>query len=392
MSGSDARREVAGPSPRPSDGRNIDPAAGILDGEGAQQRVARVEPERPGPGPDRLADSTADPETYYGLPALKEPVWRASIPAYFYVGGLAGSSALLAAAAQLTADPRLRGLVGRGRLLALGGAAASAGLLIEDLGRPGRFLHMLRVFRPTSPMSVGSWVLTGFGAASALAALPQALRAVGWQPNRAAARAADAGGLASGLLGLPLSGYTAVLLANTAVPVWLGAQRTLPPLFVASAASSAQAALELFPNNEAEARALHLFGLAAKAAELAAMQAMELEVGPFARAGLPLRRGPSATLWTSAKVLTAASLLLTALPGRGRGRPPRTPRWRTLASAALATAGSICLRFAVVQAGRASARDPRATFEQQREGQRARRLTSSTQSVAGSAGVPEAAK
>lgn len=368
MSGSDARREVAGLPPRPSDGRNVDPAAGILAGEGAQQRVARVEPERPSPRPDRLADSTADRETYYGLPALKEPVWRASIPAYFYVGGLAGSSALLAAAAQLSGDARLRGLVGRGRLLALGGAAISAGLLVEDLGRPGRFLNMLRVFRPTSPMSVGSWVLTGFGAASAFAALPQALRAAGRRPGRVAARGAEVSALAAGLLGLPLSGYTAVLLANTAVPVWCGAQRTLPPLFIASAASSAQAALELFANNEAEARVLRRFGLAGKVAELSALQAMELEVGRRFRAGLPLRRGASAALWTSAKVLTAASLLLAALPGPSRGRRRSSPRFRTVASAALATAGSICLRFAVVQAGRASARDPRATFDQQRQG------------------------
>lgn len=354
--------------------------------------MTRLEPERPGRGADLRADSSADPETYHGLPALKEPVWRASIPAYFYAGGLAGASALLGAAAQLGGRKRLRGLVGRGRLLALGGAGVSAALLIEDLGRPARFLHMLRVFRPTSPMSVGSWVLSGFGAAAALAALPQALDAAGIGSGRAVARAADAAGVAAGVLGLPLCGYTAVLLANTAVPVWLSAPRTLPPLFAASAASSAQAALELFANNEAEARVLRRFGLAGKAAELVAMQAMELEVGPRSRAGLPLRRGASGALWTSAKVLTAASLLVSALPGRSGGRLTRTPRWKTVASAALATAGAVCLRFAVVQAGRASARDPRATFEPQREGQRARKLTSSTQSVAGSAGVPEAAK
>ncbi|HXN82443.1 MAG TPA: NrfD/PsrC family molybdoenzyme membrane anchor subunit [Myxococcales bacterium] len=352
------------------DGRDIDPAVGVLRGEGALQRVKHLGPERPMPGADRLRDSTSETDTYYGLPALKEPVWRASIPAYFYVGGLAGAAAVLSAAAQLGGDPRLRGLVRRGRLLALGGAAVSGGLLIEDLGRPARFLAMLRIFRPSSPMSVGTWVLSAFGAAAAAAALPQALGAAGARPSRAIGaaleQAAALGGIAAGLLGMPLCGYTGVLLANTAVPVWQGAHRTLPPLFVSAAASSAQAALEPLAKSEVEARVLHRFGVVGKLAELAAMRALEREVGRSPRAAAPLHRGVAGALWKSAKALTAASLALTLLPGRGRALPVRLRRWKPLAAAALATAGSLCLRFAVVEAGRASARDPRATFEPQR--------------------------
>jgi formate-dependent nitrite reductase membrane component NrfD len=164
---------------------------------------------------------------------------------------------------------------------------------------------------------------------------------------------------------LPLCGYTGVLLANTAVPVWQGAHRTLPPLFVASATSSAQAALEPFADSEAEVRVLHRFGIAGKLALLAAMGALEREVGRSARAAAPLRRGVGGALWKTARALTGASLALTLLPNRDRARPARL-RWKTLASAVLATAGSLCLRFAVFQAGCASARDPRATFEPQR--------------------------
>jgi formate-dependent nitrite reductase membrane component NrfD len=352
------------------DGRDIDPAVGVLRGEGALQRVKHVAPEHPTPGPDRLADSTSEAGTYYGLPALKEPVWKASIPAYFYVGGLAGAVAVLSAAAQLKGDPRLRGMVRRGRLLALGGAAVSGGLLIEDLGRPARFLAMLRILRPSSPMSVGSWVLSAFGAAASAAALPWALKAARARPSRAQGRALDRaaalGGIAAGCFGLPLCGYTGVLLANTAVPVWQAAHRTLPPLFVASATSSAQAALEPFADSEAEVRVLHRFGIAGKLAVLAAMGALEREVGRSARTAAPLHRGVAGALWKSAKALTGASLALMLLSARGRARPARPQRWKTLASAALATAGSLCLRFAVVQAGRVSARDPRATFEPQR--------------------------
>jgi formate-dependent nitrite reductase membrane component NrfD len=352
------------------DGRDIDPAVGVLRGEGALQRVKHLGPEHPTPRPDRLHDSTSEADAYYGLPALKEPVWKAWIPAYFYVGGLAGAAAVLSAAAQLGGDPRLRGLVRRGRLLALGGAAVSGGLLIEDLGRPARFLAMLRIFRPSSPMSVGTWVLSAFAAAAFAAALPQALGAAGVRPFRARGsaleRAAARGGIAAGVFGLPLCGYTAVLLANTAVPVWQGAHRTLPPLFVASAASSAHAALEPFADCEAEARVLHRFGVAGKLAALTAMRALEREVGRSARAAAPLQGGVAGALWKSAKALFTLSLALTLLPGRKKAPPARIGSWKTLASSALATAGSLCLRFAVVQAGHASARDPRASFEPQR--------------------------
>src|SRR5207253_7194669 len=163
--------QLRGEPPPADDGRNVDSLLGLLEGEGAAQQVERLAEEHPHPPPSELHDSTSDLETYYGLPMLKEHVWKGAIPAYFYVGGLAGASAVLGAAARWSGNPFLRGLVERTRIVAAGGAALGGALLIEDLGRPSRFLNMLRVFRPTSPMSVGSWVLAAFGGLASVSAL-----------------------------------------------------------------------------------------------------------------------------------------------------------------------------------------------------------------------------
>src|SRR5258708_19037255 len=154
---------------------------------------------------------------------LKEPVWKWSIPAYFYVGGLSGACAVLGGSADLLAGPGMVRVSGQCRLMAATGSAASGVLLIADLGRPARFLNMLRVFRPSSPMNIGTWILSTFGACAGLAALPAVLAV----PNPIR-RLADGAGIGAGVIGLPLTGYTGVLLANTAVPLLQGARRSLP--------------------------------------------------------------------------------------------------------------------------------------------------------------------
>jgi formate-dependent nitrite reductase membrane component NrfD len=341
--------QLRGEPPPAADGRNVDSRLGVLEGEGAAQQVERLARERPHPPPPALHDSTSDLETYYGLPVLKEHVWKAAVPAYFYVGGLAGASAALGAAAIWSGSPQLRGLIGKTRLIAAGGAMVSAALLIEDLGRPSRFFNMLRVFRPTSPMSIGSWLLAGFGALSTTAALFRRAGAIG-----------DGAALGAGVLGVPLAGYTAVLLSSTAVPVWQGARTSLPPLFMASAVTSAACALDLCELNALERRAVRRFGIVGKVADLIFSKAVELEVARPAIVAAPLRQGASGALWKGAKLLIAASLALSLAPRA-------SPRLRR-ASAWLGTCGSLALRFGMLAAGRASARDPRAAFAQQRAG------------------------
>ena len=290
--------------------------------------------------------------TYYGLPALKKPVWKPYIPAYFYAGGVAGACAALAAAAQLFGGARFRRLVCRARWIAAGGAVLSGAFLIIDLGRPSRFLYMLRVFRPTSPMNLGTWLLASFGGTSAAAAI------FGW----------PVAGVTAGLLGLPLTTYTAVLLGNTAVPVWNGARRTMPLLFAASAVSSAASLLELLPARPSERRLIHRLALAGKVAELAGAGALERELasrgpGPVQA---PLRLGASGGLWRAAKVVTAASAVLELFPNR---------RHHRIAAGVAGTVGALFLRFALLAAGRASTMNPKATFEPQRARVAARRET-----------------
>ncbi|WNZ65785.1 polysulfide reductase NrfD [Myxococcus sp. MxC21-1] len=148
---------------RRGDGRNVDPALGVLAGEGAQQRVETLERT---PGLHPSLPETPESPSYYGLPVIKEPVWIAAVPMYLYVGGVAGATSVLGLAVELTGGRRLQRLARRCVWVGTVGDMVSAGLLIYDLGRPARFLNMLRVFRPTSPMSIGSWVLAGSGAST----------------------------------------------------------------------------------------------------------------------------------------------------------------------------------------------------------------------------------
>jgi formate-dependent nitrite reductase membrane component NrfD len=283
--------------------------------------------------------------TYYDLPAIKEPVWIWAVPAYFYLGGAAGAAATLGAAAQR--KPGLRGLVRRCRRIAFVGSATGAVLLIIDLGRPERFLNMLRVFRPTSAMSVGSWLLAAFNGLIGTAVTLEG-RVVG-----------ELAGLAAGAAGAPLSGYTGVLLSDTAVPLWQGSGTTLPVLFVASGVSAASSLLDLTDLSEAERKVVRRYGLAGQAAEVAAMLALESEADRVESVGKPLKTGLGGSLWKAAKALAGVGLFLSLIP--------QTEGRRKL-SGLVGSLGSLAVRFAIFHAGKASARDPRATFDQQRAG------------------------
>jgi hypothetical protein len=287
--------------------------------------------------------------SYYGRPILKGPVWKVpDVPAYLYLGGLAGSSALMGELAEFTGRPGLRRV---GRLAAAVGSGAGAVALVHDLGRPERFLNMLRMVKPTSPLSIGSWILAPFGGLATVAAGSEV---TGWLPGLG--RLAGAG---SAALGAPLTTYTAVLLANTAVPAWHEAYPELPFLFAGSAlASGGGAGLALAPAGEVgPARRMLLFGAAV---ELGAGQRMERRLG---LAGEPYRTGRPGALLRAGKLLTAAAAGAAAAGGVAgrRGRP------LDRAAGVLANAGAVCTRFGVFLAGRVSAADPRYTVVPQRE-------------------------
>ena len=283
-------------------------------------------------------------ESYYGRPILKEPTWTWEVPAYFFTGGVAGGAAALAAGARLAGNDEL---ARRATLVNLAAIAVSPPLLVSDLGRPDRFLNMLRVFKPTSPMSIGTWVVSASGVAAGVAG---ACELVGILPRvRAAATAA------AGLLAPFLATYTGVLVADTAVPAWHEARRELPFVFAGSAAASAGAAVALASPADVAGPARRL-ALAGAALELAATEVMERRLGFV---GEPYHEGEAGRFSRLAKGLTAGGAVVTAVAGRRRAG--------AIAGAALLLAGGVAERWAVYRAGFQSARDPRYVVQTQRE-------------------------
>lgn len=272
--------------------------------------------------------------TYYDLPLLKPPVWTWEVPTYFFVGGAAGAAAVLAAAAQIAgADEEL---VRDARRIAAIGATLSAPLLIADLGRPERFLNMLRVFKPQSPMSVGAWTVAAFGGASSMAALADVVRR---NTNLPVKTVGDISAAVSAAAGLVMATYTGVLLGVTAIPVWKEHVRLLPIHFGASALGSAVSLLQLRGHCDPALNALAL-GVAI----FETVAAIALETGND-RISAPLRESRSGTLTRLGSVLSGPIPLFMRLMGSRKG-------------AAVATlAGSLVTRFAWVEAGKASARD-----------------------------------
>lgn len=302
-----------------------------------------MKPERSMVPPARV-EPAPDFRSYYGRPVLNSPTWKApAIATYFFTGGTAGASAVLAQFAAATGRP---GLARVARLGAAGGALAGVALLIEDLGRPARFLNMLRMVKLTSPLSVGTWILSPF---AALATAAAAAELTGIAP--ALGRAA---GIGAAALGGPMTTYTGVLIANTAVPAWHNAHRELPVLFAASSVAAAGGLGLLGAPVRDNVPAARL-GAAGAAAELAVGAVMERGLGELGR---KYRTGAAGACMTAARALSAAGAV-GALAGRRN-------RVTAAASGLALLAGSLVTRFGVFLAGKASAADPRDTIAPQR--------------------------
>src|SRR4051812_37221688 len=185
--------------------------------------------------------ASAPATSYHGNPVLKPPTWTWQVPLYFFVGGVAGISAVMALVAHVIVNT---GLTRAASWLGLAGGLISAPLLIADLGRPSRFLNMLRVFKPRSAMSLGAWTLTAFSSAIALAVLCQELTLAGYR-NDLLVVVWWVAQIAAALSGLILASYTSVLLGVTAIPVWSENRKLLPAVFLTGALGSTDAVLEL---------------------------------------------------------------------------------------------------------------------------------------------------
>jgi protein NrfD len=215
--------------------------------------------------------------TYFDLPAMKKSHYNWIISSYFFVGGIASAAQVVSSIADLLGKPRDRALVRAGRYFAPVGALISTVLLIADLKKPSRWYNMLRIFRKTSPMSIGAWTLTVFGTLSGLAATAQATDDL-WRfrPGRVLARWL---GLAATPPAMVVSFYTAVLLSATATPLWSAAYRRLPALFAASAMASGCSTLILMlqalGSTTAAVRPLQRLSLVALTAQLVLAKATE---------------------------------------------------------------------------------------------------------------------
>ena len=351
--------------------------------------------------------------SYYGRPIVKAPPWGDEISLYLFLGGLAGGSGLLGLGAQLTERPALRSST---RLVSLGAVGAGTLALVADLGRPERFLNMMRTVKITSPMSLGSWILGGFGAGAGVVAVIEVDRLTGERiplgplaPLRKVLHAMETpAAVASVLFAAPLASYTGVLLGATAVPTWNAAGRNGLPVVFAASACVAAGGTAMVTTPVAQAGPARLFALAGTAAELVAMKTMKDrmhpgEVEPM-ETGAPGDKLHRAEMLAIAGGVATAALevgvrLLDRRAARGGGRAwsvggargtrsggPGGPGWKArggrtalrvglqvglqVASAAAGAAlagASAYTRFGMLEAGIESTKDPRHVVEPQRD-------------------------
>lgn len=329
----------------------VDPR-GTSDGDGHHVPRSATGDGRPGRG--RRRGSEPEFRSYYGKPVLNQPTWEArDIAGYLFLGGLAGAASVVAAGAQVT---RRRRLARASKLGAAGAIGLSLAALIHDLGRPARFVNMLRVFKVTSPMNMGSWLLSAYGPAAATAA---ASDLTGLAPGLGTAATAGAA-----MLGPAVAAYTAALIANTAVPAWHDGYREMPFVFVSSGATAA-AGLGLVTAPVRENAPVRRLATLAGPAEVAISKVMEQRMGMV---GEPYHEGEARRYLRAAEVLTAVG-------SAGALTLARRSRLAAALSGAALVAGSAATRFGIFHAGLQAAQDPRYTVVPQR-----RRLQSSASS------------
>jgi formate-dependent nitrite reductase membrane component NrfD len=298
-----------------------------------------------------VSEPDARKDSYYGMSVINPPVWaEREIAGYLFLGGLAGGSSILAVVADMTKRPRL---ASRMQLTASAAVTLSLVALIKDLGRPARFLNMLRVFKPTSPMNVGTWILTIY---SPLNFVASASSVTGVAPivGRMA-------GLGAGIGGGLVASYTGALIADTAVPAWHTGHREMPFLFAGSAAMAAGGAgLLLAPRSE-NAPAWR-FALIGGFGEIVTEVLLENRLGPIKPA---LTQGKAGGRMRMAKKLAVGGIAVAALLGRHN-------RLAAAGAGSALLGASALTRFGIFEAGMESARDPSFTVEPQRDRVRAR--------------------
>jgi len=285
---------------------------------------------------------------YYGEPVVRPPVWTWEIPVYFFVGGLSGMAALIAFAGLIFHQHEIT----RAAMWLAGlGAIVSPILLIMDLGRPHLFLNMLRIFKPQSPMSVGAWILSIFGACAVpgLIALELHDRQIfSGSADQVLRFATDLLVAGSAFWGLGLATYTGVLLGATVIPAWFLHRTLLPIHFGTAGLGSAAGLLELLGYRNA---ALNALGILAASVECALW--IWLEIDKHGKADRALRESQSGWLIRTGEIFSGPLALVLRLTS-----------FVPLAAISFLI-GALISRFGWVSAGKVSGNDPEAVFASQ---------------------------
>ena len=312
--------------------------------------------------PPRIEDDA--PVTYFGQPVLKRPHWGWNVVTYLFLGGIMGASSMIAAMIDRHASPAENRLARNANFSALALAIACPLVLISHLGRPERFLHMLRIVKFKSPMSMGVWGLVLFSNVAAAAATRE-LALLGILPRWMRHIAPPGAPLLQALLGSFIAGYTGVLLSATAIPVWAKGKRHIPAVSVASGIGSAcalQSLLLLPGRNDAALAKLERFELAAAAVEILILFDFEKHAGSY---GKPMFEGPRGARFRMRTMVLglAAPIAINAVRVVAKPRG-MLGKMLALASACLTLAGGYVLRETLIESGKDSADDPRAGFAQ----------------------------
>jgi len=297
-------------------------------------------------------------DTYYEQPLLKKPHWEWEVVTYLFLGGVMGGSGILTALADEKGEDAE--LARTARYLAFVLASACPIVLIKHLGRPERFLHMLRIVKFKSVMSMGVWGLIAFSLPATAGAAAQAARdglAPKWLRFIGPRALTDP---LSAVLGAFIAGYTGVLVSATAIPVWAIGKRHIPAFSASSGiagACAANAALLVLGGdpNPITLRRLERLELAASLVEGALLLDFRRHAGALGTPMFRGKRGRKMELLTLLGGITVPSVL---------GLLPFHHRWKTLATSALTLVGGYVLRETIIEAGKDSADDPRAASRQ----------------------------
>jgi Polysulphide reductase, NrfD len=286
---------------------------------------------------------------YYGQPVVKPPVWTWEIPIYFFVGGLGGMSAVIALAAAIFHHLHLARAA---MWVAAIGVVLSPLLLVLDLGRPHLFINMLRVFKPQSAMSMGAWILTGFGACVVPGLITLELHILHMFTGAMDQFLHIAAGLfifGSAFFGMLLATYTGVLIGATAIPAWFLHRVLLPIHFGTAGLGSAAALLELLGHRIAP---LNMIGFFAAAVESALL--VWLTINKHGAADRAIHEHSSGWLIRGGEMLNGPLALVLRLLG-------------LVPLAAISfLIGALASRIGWIAVGRVSGVDPEAVFASQR--------------------------